>query len=602
MRAQPLGQRALCVLALLLAGFWAQASAQSYYQPQPWGYPYYPSPPQQPAPDQQGAQPAQPQPAAPAGWPSQGAWPGQPGLQQPQGQPYQQPQGQPYQQPQGQRYQQPGYGQPWGAQPQNPWGRQPGAAPQQPGTQNPWGQPGGAYAQPSRPGATSQPRRNAPRVELKLAERRPYVQQPVVLTLRVFSADSLATLNPEMPGGDVIFKRLGDPVTRMEGGEVLNEYHYAMTALSPGNLILPPVRITGTHRGGGDFEASAPSPLVLNARPAESNEDYRWLPLHGLVLQTYLQNAENPAAGKPVSLVVDLSAVGATGAQLPSMEAALQSPDYRIYREESAAEGQVSGDGEYLLGQRTETFTLVPLHGGRVKIPGLRIGWWNVDTERWEVASTPIRQLVASGEPGEVKYLGGVLPDGGSLVLWVPLGAVFALTIGFWVLAWLRKKRFVQVVEEESRFALRFAARRFHLFLIWLSPIRRLQRVRQIFVRYLPKSFRLWFCVRLVSHEDDPETWAYMLRFLANKHLGVPPQESMVRLGDHLMRIHRGADPAAMRRLMEHLDAALYGRGEIGDFAAWKKAFRRQLRPRLLGGVAQSTGGSKPGQLPALNP
>lgn len=566
-----------CLLGLWLGiGAVTQASGQ-YYQPRPWGYPYQApqQPAAQPAPQQQPNQGAQ---TGYPGWPSQGGWPGArwpapPGRQQP-----------------------------WGGQPQNPWGAPPEQAPQQPRGQTHWTPQGAPYGQSGQNPQSAA--RSAPRVEVRLADTRPFVQQPVVLTLRVLSGDNLATLTPQMPGGDVLFKKLDGPVTRMQGEEVLNEYRYAMTPLRPGNQMLPPITVTGTHRDGADFDAGAPSPLVLNVRPAQANEDYSWLPLHGLELRSFLQNAENPAAGKPVSLVVELSAVGATGAQLPSLESVIKGPDYRLYREDSAVEGQISGDGKYLLGQRTETFTLVPLHGGRVQIPGLRIGWWNVDTERWETVSTPIRQLVVAGEPGDTGRFGDLALSSGSWLLWVPLGAVFAFTVGFWVLAWLRNKRFVQVVEEETRFTLRFAGRQLRLLLIWLSPIRRLQRLRQIFVRHLPKSFRLWFCVRLVNHEDDPETWAYMLRFLANKHLGVAPQASMLRLGDQLTRIHAGADPAAMRRLMEHLDTALYGRGEIGDFAAWKRAFRSQLRPRFMAPRAPGAQGSEPrrSRLPALNP
>jgi hypothetical protein len=442
---------------------------------------------------------------------------------------------------------------------------------------------------------------------VELAEDRPYLQQSVVLLIRISSASSLATANPEMPrSSEVIFKRLEDPITSIDtqsgSREVVTEFRYALTPLSEGRITLPPIRMTGTYSAGGrSFEASAPSPLQLTVLPPDPRVQ-PWLPLHGLVLQAYIENAEEPEAGKPLNLVADISAVGATGSQLPSMESRLKSEDFRIYREKNETEGKVSGDRRFLLGRRTETFTLVPLHGGRVRIPELAITWWNVDTGKVETARVPIRQLVAEGDPGSAAgQIGDLFPGATSLLLWTPLIALFGLTIGFWILAWLRHKRFVQVVEEEITLFSSFALGRMRAFRAWLAPIRRLQKLRQLSVRSLPYSFRLWWCLRLVEHETEPEHWSYMLRFLANKHLGLPPQESLERLGAHIASFHPHADPDEMRRLMQELDGNLYSDGGI-EFEQWKKAFRRQLRPSLLPKRRPRRRSARRHRLPALNP
>jgi len=51
---------------------------------------------------------------------------------------------------------------------------------------------------------------------------------------------------------------------------------------------------------------------------------------------------------------------------------------------------------------------------------------------------------------------------------------------------------------------------------------------------------------------------------------------------------------------MVRLDDALYGGKPIGDFAAWKRAFRRETRPRLF--ARRRRGGRPIRDLPALNP
>ena len=86
------------------------------------------------------------------------------------------------------------------------------------------------------------------------------------------------------------------------------------------------------------------------------------------------------------------------------------------------------------------------------------------------------------------------------------------------------------------------------------------EKLRQLFVRSLPPSFRLWFCVRLVNHEEEPGDWTYMLKFLANKHLGIPAQLPLRELGRRLSSIHARSD----HRVMDDLRAggALRRRGD----------------------------------------
>ena len=150
---------------------------------------------------------------------------------------------------------------------------------------------------------------------------------------------------------------------------------------------------------------------------------------------------------------------------------------------------------------------------------------------------------------------------------------------------------------------LAFAARRFRAFLAWLSPMRRLQKIRQLFVRSLPRSFRLWFCVRVVDGESDPEVWSYMLKFLANKHLGIPAQLPLPDLGERLADIHRRSDRRRMRELMRELELSLYADGSL-DFAAWKRRFRRQLKPSWLPrpGSRRIPRQTARSRLPRLNP
>ncbi len=446
-----------------------------------------------------------------------------------------------------------------------------------------------------------------PQLEVSVPLQTPYQHQPVVLKLRLVSNENLEGIEVETPAtGALVFTKLEGPVTGsiLAAGrqQIVNDFHYVVTPLMPGPVSIPPFRVKGKQGGNRKigFELATPASILLDVQPS-SEEVKPWLPLHGLVLQSYLEGVERLEVGQPITLIVNTSAVGATGHQLPSFESSLNDTGFLVYRERSENEGQISDDGRYLLGKRSEKFTLVPQHGGKLQIPELRIDWWNVDTHRAESSVVPIRQVVARGEPGDQDdQISDLFPGASSILLWVPLIGLFSVTIGFWVLAWLRNKRFIRVVEEEARILAKFARNRFNAFLVWLAPIRRLQKLRQLFVRSLPRSFRLWFCVQVVDGESDPEVWSYMLKFLSNKHLGIPPQLPMQELGDRLVEIHHLADEARMRSLMLELEQALYGRGLL-DFPLWKKRFREQLRPSWLRKRARSKV-PPPERLPRLNP
>ncbi|MES9962975.1 MAG: hypothetical protein ABW116_05515 [Candidatus Sedimenticola sp. 20ELBAFRAG] len=496
----------------------------------------------------------------------------------------------------------PGYAPyPYGAPAQQP------QQPQQPAqgtTQRPpayQGWPGYGY-----PSYTQQPQQSvqtAPKAEVTVSQSAPYIQQSLIMALKITSSGNLSRLEPELPRSEgLAVKKLEGPITSVQGKQIINEYRYAVTPIRAGQLTLPRFTITGTHADGRtNFSIETPLPIALNVKPANPTVK-PWLPLHAMVLQAYLQNDDHPAAGKPLSLVIDISAVGLTGIQLPSLASQLEGGPFRVYREKTEQQGSLSPDKQFLRGHKTETFTLVPQHGGKLLIPELQVSWWNVDTATVEITKVPVRQLVASGKPGpQTKEGESLLGDGNNLMVLLPLAAGIGFLVGFGILSWLRKRRFAQVVEEEVALFLAFILSRSIAFLTWLSPIRRLQKIRQLLIRALPRPFRLWFCVRLVENEENPMDWSYMLRFLANKHLDIPVQRSLPMIGKQLAQIHRGTSEAEMVALMRELDSSLYGGTDL-DFTEWKRRFRRQLRPSLRRRREQSRDRGAANKLPPLNP
>ena len=137
-----------------------------------------------------------------------------------------------------------------------------------------------------------------------------------------------------------------------------------------------------------------------------------------------------------------------------------------------------------------------------------------------------------------------------------------------------------------------------------LNPVTRWHRWRRKLVGALPLSVRFWFCVRFVDEETDPEIWGYTLRFLANKHMSLPPNVPFSVIGKHIIEFHPKAEPEKIHALIHELEQAIYGHSEL-DFDRWKEAFKHEIRPSLTLWPAKRPGRApqrKTTLLPSLNP
>jgi hypothetical protein len=509
----------------------------------------------------------------------------------------------------------------------------------------PYGQAQGQPQGQSQTSQASQP----PRIEETLSSSHPYAQESVIYTVRIVSGENLNTVDVTLPTSDaVIFKKLDGPLARVRtsrGGrqEIVNEFHYALTPLRAGSVSLSPIAIRGTLAGGygpsrsQEFQARGSHTLQLQVKPTAPGVQ-PWLPVQHLALRTEVQGAEELAPGKPFTLLVEMFAVGATGSQLPSLERQLDSPQFRVYREQTKTTEELTPDGRQLQGTRKEYFTLVPQQGGKLHIPELRIAWWNVNTGNVQYASVPTQPLGSGGLFNAARYAlteGTFFPAGSSSVFWVPVAGIFGLLIGYWLAVWLRGpsgeeagpgplaplllrlqvwagllwRRFGPALgrlQEPTAAAAKSLVpavgeigHQFRAVLQRISPAPYWRRFRDALVQTLPRSLRFWFCVRRAAKEEDPNAWCRHVKATGTSHLGLSSQAPLATIGERVIAVQRNADPIRVRTLMRHLDGAIYG-GKTLDFARWKHDFTQQVRPRLS--LGRSGGHTPRGGLPDLNP
>jgi hypothetical protein len=400
----------------------------------------------------------------------------------------------------------------------------------------------------------------------------------------------------------VLLQRIQGPTARSRTGsdgrrEIVNEFVFALTPLRAGDIELPAITVSGTQAAdpygygqgaGRRYSATSREGIRLQVRPAMATVQ-PWLPLQDLSLKATLDSGEEVEEGQPVTLVLELNAAGATGAQLPSLEPFLRSTDFRVYREQTLTNAEISSDGRRLEGKRTEYYTLVPGSGGKLQLPEIRLPWWNVTTGTREYAGLPIRTLLVEGQTGPFGFsTSSSNPGGGGMSwFWMPLAGLLLLVVGYWAGVWFKGREpggialaplgarigaGLRAVSDRAADGLDRLGRR-------LDPAPMLASLRPRLSRALPRSTRFLMCVRSADRESNPVRWCERFQESTCRHLQFDSQAPLPGMTGRILQLRPGADPQQVRRLMEQLDAALYGRQDI-DFPRWKQQFRRQVGRR----------------------
>lgn len=255
-------------------------------------------------------------------------------------------------------------------------------------------------------------------LETDVDDANPYVQQSVGVTVRLFYAVPLVSgqLDLDAPEG-ASMQRVGDDVqsARMVNGRRYNvvERRYLLVPDRSGNLAIPGARFEGRSAGGwiddfiGDGRRElrangAPKILQVRAQPADAPQP--WLPLRDLRIR-YAGAPQSLRAGEAATLVVEVTALGATQAQMPELptpsvagaQVFAEAPQY--YESANAGSPQV---------KLTRRYSLVPNGSGKLVVPGMKLAWWDVRAGAAKTASLPDLSLQVA--PGAGGFADSTLP------------------------------------------------------------------------------------------------------------------------------------------------------------------------------------------------
>ncbi|NZA28222.1 BatD family protein [Luteimonas sp. SJ-92] len=292
-----------------------------------------------------------------------------------------------------------------------------------------------------------------------------YVQQAIGYVLRLYYATPLVSgqlVQPQPEGASL--QRLGNDLqySRDIDGRryTVVERRFLLVPERSGTLTVPGAQFTG--RGSGSFFddvfGSGPrqlrangAPRFIEVRPVPDGAPRPWLPLRGLELR-YLEAPQSARAGEAVTFVVELTADGATAAQLAGPELGVDG-DAEVFAEPAETEEHFERGRPQV--RMTRRFSIVPTRAGPLVVRGPRLPWWDARAGRERVASLPdVAIEIAPGAAAQPVPADSADPDPpaagerwirvpgvqGEVHPWALLAVVFAL---LWLvtLAWGLERR-----------------------------------------------------------------------------------------------------------------------------------------------------------------
>ena len=245
-------------------------------------------------------------------------------------------------------------------------------------------------------------------MEAQVEPQRGYVGQQFSYVVRLYVAPGLSNGSLDDPkiGGAELSQVGGDlryDTERAGRSYQVIERRYALVPQQAGHLDIPPLNFSGQmvdpndpnsfFSGGTPVSASSPDLGVdVQAAPAGWGGS-TWLPARelSLTMDGWPSAQQAVRVGQPLNLTMTLQATGLSqdalpALSLPPLDGATVYPDKPVAGDRS--------DGGWIVGRRQQAFAIVPERAGTLTIPATTLKWWNVLTDRMQVAQIPAHSLI----------------------------------------------------------------------------------------------------------------------------------------------------------------------------------------------------------------
>ncbi|PUA30036.1 MAG: hypothetical protein B0W54_05775 [Cellvibrio sp. 79] len=239
-------------------------------------------------------------------------------------------------------------------------------------------------------------------VEIETSADAAYVQQQVIVTLRLYTTVGLSGIELQpMQVKDALAVQLDEKqyqtkINNRPGAVV--ETRYAVFPQQSGELIIPSMLYqVSVNQGGRDiwdrfYGNNRNNVLRLRtdeqrinvlAAPASAAGN-SWMPAKKLELSEHWStDISTLKVGEPVTRTITIKTDGLTAGQITPLDVS-NIDGVTFYKDQAQTDDQKSPEG--VVGTRTETIAIVPTKEGTFTLPQTEVRWWNTHSQMMETA------------------------------------------------------------------------------------------------------------------------------------------------------------------------------------------------------------------------
>lgn len=252
-------------------------------------------------------------------------------------------------------------------------------------------------------------------IEFTASTATPYLREQVLLESRLYVRGDLMSGNFSAPStSGAVIEQIGEQTERQElrGPHRYRviERRYALFPEQSGPLSIDAPVFTGELATGRQrrsvfgiepetraiYAAAEPLRLEVQAPPATAGAN--WLPAREVQIRDQLDPADGPwQAGEPITRSVSILVQGQMHTQLPDID--LPAPAGAQSYTKPPQE-QTGGDAQGFNARRDYTMVIVPDGAGTLRLPELRLRWFDTEQQRWRESVLPARELSIQPAPG----------------------------------------------------------------------------------------------------------------------------------------------------------------------------------------------------------
>ncbi|MCC5791383.1 MAG: BatD family protein [Legionellaceae bacterium] len=235
-------------------------------------------------------------------------------------------------------------------------------------------------------------------LQVEVDLKKPYLNQQVIYTVRLFNARRLVDVEFQAPQAqDALMFPLGDSrryqLTEQGKHYAVEEQHFALFPLKSGSLTVTPPQFSALIYDGFPQRIRPQADSIqLQVQPVPAGSTVaRWLPAKAVKLEEeYDTDSKTLEEGDTLTREITLKALGMTAELLPEYPFA-STADFNVYHDKPVPKNYLQA-GE-VLGTLTLKVTYVFNTAGTIHIPAFSVPWFNTQNHQWEEAKLPARTL-----------------------------------------------------------------------------------------------------------------------------------------------------------------------------------------------------------------